>query len=346
MKTNSLYCVLTSIQEPTPSVVALAKMIRDYHGQLIIIGDRKSPDTYPLEDVFFYTIEEQKRLGLCLGEKIPENHYARKNIGYLIAMQNGASCIYETDDDNAPSEIWKPRHLRNRAITSPNRKWVNVYKYFLDNHIWPRGFPLQFTQPDIPDAAFEASLGSDRNAPIQQGLVNGSPDVDAIWRLLYNNNQISFKTCEDIWLPKNSWCPFNSQNTWWWAPAYSLMYLPSYCSFRMTDIWRSFIAQRCIWDEGYGVLYFSPDVIQERNYHNLKKDFEFEIPGYLRNEELCGVLNEIDLSSEKMMSDKLLHCYEVLIKNDFFPLEELTLVHAWIEDIEKIQTRLTSHSRP
>ena len=30
----------------------------------------------------------------------PENNYARKNIGYLYAIKNGAKLIFETDDDN------------------------------------------------------------------------------------------------------------------------------------------------------------------------------------------------------------------------------------------------------
>ena len=30
------------------------------------------------------------------------NHYCRKNLGYLFALQQGADCILETDDDNMP----------------------------------------------------------------------------------------------------------------------------------------------------------------------------------------------------------------------------------------------------
>jgi len=107
----------------------------------------------------------------------------------------------------------------------------------------------------------------------------------------------------------------------------------------MTDIWRSFIAQRCLWDEGYGVLFFSADVIQERNYHNLMKDFEAEISGYSKNEKLCDILQELDLSLKRSMCDKLLYCYEILVENDFFPREELILVKSWIEDIDRIKNQ-------
>lgn len=331
---NDIFCVITSIQEPTDSVIRLRNQIGEYHGTLIVIGDRKGPDTFSLEGGLLYTLEQQKNLDFHLAAHIPENHYARKNLGYLIAMQNGASCIYETDDDNAPAENWKPRQLKKSAVVCPSQKWVNIYQYFSNAQIWPRGFPLEFIQEK--PVACNPLLLTEEDFPVQQGLVNGSPDVDAIWRLLFDQKAFWFNEGFDVCLRKNSWCPFNSQNTWWWTPAYPLMYLPSYCSFRMTDIWRSFIAQRCLWDEGYGMLFFAADVIQERNYHNLKKDFESEIPGYLRNEGLCDLLQNIDLSSSERMSDKVLSCYEILVANDFFPPEELTLVHAWIHDIKRI----------
>lgn len=79
--------------------------------------------------------------------------------------------------------------------------------------------------------------------PIQQGLADNNPDVDAIYRLILPFPTI-FRKGRKVALGNNSWSPFNSQNTTWWKKAFPLLYLPSYCSFRMTDIWRSFVAQR------------------------------------------------------------------------------------------------------
>jgi hypothetical protein len=39
-----------------------------------------------------------------------------------------------------------------------------------------------------------------------------------------------------------------------------LLYLPSHCCFRMTDIWRSFIAQRCLWELGHWVVCQAPEL--------------------------------------------------------------------------------------
>ena len=108
-----------------------------------------------------------------------------------------------------------------------------------DQLVWPRGFPLQLIRDEKTyEHNCEAKVEM-VDAPIQQGLADHVPDVDAIWRLVADHD-VYFNRNPSVWLPLGSWCPFNSQSTWWWPVAYPLMYLPSYCSFRMTDIWRSF----------------------------------------------------------------------------------------------------------
>ena len=77
----------------------------------------------------------------------------------------------------------------------------------------------------------------------------------------------------EVWLGPETWCPFNSQSTWWFPVAYPLMYLPSRVSFRMTDIWRGFVAQRCLWELGKGIVFHAAEVVQRRNPHALLRDF-------------------------------------------------------------------------
>jgi hypothetical protein len=108
-------------------------------------------------------------------------------------------------------------------------------------------------------------------------LADHSPDVDAVWRLVLDR-PFCFDKGESLYLAPGTWCPFNSQSTWWWPEAYPLLYLPSFCTFRMTDIWRSFVAQRCLWAVGQGVAFHASEVAQARNQHNLMRDFEDEVP--------------------------------------------------------------------
>jgi hypothetical protein len=138
-------------------------------------------------------------------------------------------------------------------------------------------------------------------------------------------------------LRRGVWCPFNSQSTWWFPEAYPLMYLPSYCSFRMTDIWRSFVAQRCLW-ELEGVVVFHPSgVVQDRNQHNLLRDFSDEIPGYLGNDRIRRCLDGLPLKGgASEAGPNVRRCYEALAQEGFVPNKELPLVGAWLADLEKI----------
>ena len=47
-------------------------------------------------------IFRQKKTNLSLANNLPLNSYSRKNVGYLVAIMNGAKNIIETDDDNFP----------------------------------------------------------------------------------------------------------------------------------------------------------------------------------------------------------------------------------------------------
>ena len=78
----------------------------------------------------------------------------------------------------------------------------------------------------------------------------------------------------NVALNKNSLCPFNSQNTIWFQEAFPLLYLPTYCTMRSTDIWRSIIAQTITNKFGWKILFSSATVFQKRNLHDLNNDFE------------------------------------------------------------------------
>lgn len=331
-----LKAVITTIQEPTAAVRSLAAALNHEPGSLLVVGDRKGPARFEQEGCQFLSLQQQLELPYELARLLPEGHYARKNLGYLEAIRQGASCIYETDDDNAPLPSWQPRQQQVEAISTEQQGWVNAYAWFSDELIWPRGLPLDAIKQAGRNNADEAAQPQSCVAPIQQGLANLSPDVDAVWRLVLDR-PFSFKPGQSLLLPPGAWCPFNSQSTWWWPIAYPLLYLPSHCSFRMTDIWRSFIAQRCLWELDHGLVFHGPEVIQERNEHDLMQDFEAEIPGYQHNRKLASVLENLDLNEgAKETGNNIRLCYKALIEQNLFPAEELVLLDAWISDLRVI----------
>ncbi len=327
--------VVTSINSPNKALTALAEGCLDHGVDFILIGDRASPDKCDLDGCSFYSLKAQKNTGLRLAELCPERSYSRKNIGYLLAIQNSSDVIVETDDDNLPfTEFWDPPVRKLWAPMANYAGWVNVYALFSDKLIWPRGLPLDSIK--LPD---DLALNSvDVDSPIQQSLADWDPDVDAIHRLLFKDT-FSFVPPKrrSVALDYGCWCPFNSQATTWFKDAFALMYLPSYCSFRCVDIWRSFIAQRIAWENNWRVSFHAPTMYQQRNSHNLMSDFALEVPGYLNNRAICVKLTELALKpGPENIAENMRLCYEVMIRNKWVGKKEMRLIEAWFSDLAAI----------
>ena len=78
---------------------------------------------------------------------------------------------------------------------------------------------------------------------LQQGVCEGNPDVDAIYRL--TNKKINIKFKDGVKINTNkSLVTTNSQNTIWFKEVFPLMYLPVTCTMRCTDIWRGLVTQK------------------------------------------------------------------------------------------------------
>ncbi len=333
---DKISVVVTSIAKPNKILRQLAQGCGEKEYHFIVIGDQASPAEFDIDGCDFYSLKRQRQTNLKFAQLCPTRHYARKNIGYLLAIGDGASTIIETDDDNVPyQQFWTRRQRIQNVPGLENGGWVNIYCYFTDQNIWPRGFPLDYLNKQIPP--FETLNRDEVDCPIQQGLADDNPDVDAVYRLTLPLPQ-TFRKDRRVALTNGSWCPFNSQNTAWWPDAFELLYLPSYCSFRMTDIWRSFIAQRIAWLNGWAILFHEPTARQERNEHSLLRDFEDEIPGYLHNSEIRKALEVLPLKSGvEEIGDNLKICYEKLISMFLIGAEELQLLDAWLEDIKQLR---------
>ncbi|GJM21864.1 MAG: hypothetical protein DHS20C15_17790 [Planctomycetota bacterium] len=364
-----LAVVITSVQPPTEAVRAWQQRVRALGASLVVIGDRLGPFEYPLDDVHFLSIDAQQSLPFELARTLPEGHYARKNLGYLTALANGARRLYETDDDNAPLSNWSPRdeHVAARHCTSPG--WHNSFAHFTDDWAWPRGFPLEHvvaapeddepartlaglrephdgvapSAPEPPDSPRPITLPADTRgeclAPIQQGLIDGEPDVDAAWRLLQGERAcVNFRVEQSLWFGRGAWTPFNSQSTWWWPRAFPLAYLPATCSFRTTDIWRGLIALRCLWELNAGLAVHAPEVIQERNPHDILRDFDQELPGYLANAAMAELLGNLPLEAgDDAVPANQRACYAALIEAGHMAAEELPLLDAWQRDLARLR---------
>ena len=334
--TDKYSVVVTTINHPTRAVLEIEAAKATLDASFYLIGDSKSPPEFNLPGARYLNIQQQLDTGFKYASIAPTKHYARKNIGYLLAAREGCNVIIETDDDNIPRQaFWAPRTRAQTVPTVTAKGWCNAYSYFADGTVWPRGLPLdQILTPNAQAYADLARLAGD--FPIQQGLADENPDVDAIYRLVLPL-PLNFIDDRVIGLDAGVWSPFNSQNTTWWRDAFPLLYLPYYCSFRMTDIWRSFVAQRIAWECGWKLLFDKPSVFQIRNDHDLMRDFAEEVPGYLNNEKIRRVLEDLPLrSGQAAIASNLVTCYRALIDLGVVGSEELLLLSAWLADLETI----------
>jgi glycosyltransferase involved in cell wall biosynthesis len=319
------FIVITSIFKPTKAVEAFSKL-EDYH--LVVVGDKKTPADWHYENVTFLNVAAQVDLASSLATVIPFNHYGRKMIGYVYAMKQGADIIIDTDDDNIPYENWNFPSFDGEFLTShDNLGWVNIYHHFSDQRIWPRGLPLRNIN-DKRDKLQWRSAKINHRVGIWQGLADDDPDVDAIYRLT-SNKPCTFQKKEPVVLAKGTACPFNSQNTAIQKELFPLLFLPSFVTFRFTDILRGIIAQPILWQHGYRLGFTSATVIQKRNEHDYFKDFESEVPMYLHTEKSLEAVSKS--ISGNTVKDSLHNAYEALLKINVVEEREMTVLAEWLK---------------
>ena len=76
---------------------------------------------------------------------------------------------------------------------------------------------------------------------------------------------------------------------------------------------------------------------QHRNVHNLLRDFNDEIPGYLHNSEIREALESLPLQAGvEKIGDNLRVCYEKLVSMFLIAREELELLDVWLEEVKQL----------
>lgn len=319
------YIVITTINSTTRAIETFAA--KD-EWKLLLVGDRKTPTFDGSGSFDTLSVKDQSTLTYRVLDTLPFDHYARKNLGYLRAIEQRATVIADTDDDNLPYDNWGQvsfGKFEGKVLLGP--PICNVYSYFTDEAIWPRGIPLTHIctgrHLNILDDCHERVW-------VWQGLSDHEPDVDAIYRLVFGKS-VKFQQKPPIVLFPGIWSPFNSQNTIWHINAFPYLYLPVTVSFRHTDILRSYVAQRGLWALGAGIGFSSATTFQDRNRHDLMQDFVSEVEVYVKAERTIEMLSNLDLIGNPLEDIKIM--YEALIRHGIVEDREIESVKAWVEDL-------------
>ena len=136
------------------------------------------------------------------------------------------------------------------------------------------------------------------------------------------------------YLPRGHFCPINSQNTFWRWEVFPYLYLPATVSFRFTDILRGYIAQGLMGQQGFHIGFTNATVYQERNPHNLMKDFTDETDGYIHIKRIVEIIENLELSDD--LAGNMRRVYGELYKSSLVGAEELTYLNLWWEDYKRL----------
>ncbi|RUS77073.1 hypothetical protein EGW08_015156 [Elysia chlorotica] len=292
----------------------------------------------------FLDVAAQERLGLFLSQCTPYRSYARKNIGYLFAIAHGAKVIYETDDDNRPLDLLKSFQLgpTMSGLMFAGDDLFNPYHHFGQSTLWPRGYPLGAIGSALTQ---HYRLSSKWTTPaIQQGVVNGDPDMDAIFRLTRKQTtsrlEVSFDpAAPPAILPEGVYSPFNSQNTLFRYEALWAMLLPTTTTFRMCDIWRGYWAQRLLWEIGSRLAFFPPNAYQQRNAHSYLEDAEDERDMYFETDRLLNFLSNWSCPPDHTFFQCVYLLSVAMAENNFWKAGDAKVTQLWLEDLIRVGYR-------
>ena len=121
------FIVTTTIYKPS---FAIKKYLTFTEWQIIIVGDKKTPEADYLElvnehdNLIYLSVDYQETNHKEISEAIGWNSIQRRNIGFIEALKKGATVIASVDDDNIPLDNWG----KNVYIGKP----VDIYYYETD----------------------------------------------------------------------------------------------------------------------------------------------------------------------------------------------------------------------
>lgn len=281
----------------------------------IVIGDRKSASGtaefcrsieqyYPCR---YLDIDAQKEYLAGypgLWEHLRFDSIQRRNIGLLLAYENGADVIITIDDDNfVMNEDFVGLHgIAGTVARTPayacTTRWFNVCSALhADDGVrfYHRGYPQK--QRWNEQSAFIAKQECQRRVAVNAGFWLDNPDIDALTRMERQPVVRGFKPGFEhrFALYPGTWCPFNSQNTALARDVIPAYFLSPYIG-RYDDIWASYVVLRIAEHLGDVVTFGSPLVRQERNPHDLWRDLDAERNGMILTDDFCEALRATRLS--------------------------------------------------
>ena len=338
------WIILAISNPPNPSIFHLLNILNNW--KIVVVSNNKEIDKEwkSLDKIIYLSLEKQNNLGYKILKYLNfDSPSARKNIGYLYAIQHGAKEIFEIDENITIPDINDLNiNYQNSYICFGKRNdssMINPYSYFKKNNLnfWPRGFRLSDIGKYANNKFYFLHPKSLLLKPlIYQGIINGFPDFDSIFlktKILNQLQKINFiNNYPLVYLPGN-YIPINSKNTKYLYDIFPFLFLPTTVNERISDIWRGYIMQYFAWRyNGCVIYYISKNYIEERNLLNQSqfyrdKNLFFNIDKFL---DILNINSKIDFNNA---TDLLFKIINDLISNELLGKNEIKIYKAFFEDL-------------
>lgn len=339
------WIVLLTYNSPTATIDYLARYLKNW--KIIVLGDKKSKDDkwniYNSSNVIYLSFKEQQHLGYKSLKFIKSNSNARKNIGYLFAIEHGAKLIYEIDDDIIVNDLKSINVIYNKEYKysrlsigfNKNSKMINPYSYFGIKDIWPRGFLLNDIGYDNNEF-FNYALTQIKLKPlIYEYLINGEPDMDELFHQTRKKKNSSFNIFFNqndplLYIPGN-YIPINSKNTKYLYDIFPS--LPIFISLneKINDIFRGYIMQLYAWKYNGGVIFLPPNAYKRGNWNDKNTNLIKEKKLYFEIKRFLKVLKYVE--KEGNPKEFLINIIKSLVKNEILKKIDLDIYNAFLEDL-------------
>lgn len=355
------WAVVTTIFDPSEAIDRQTKLAG---WCMVIVGDKKSPADYDTgwtsgegnAEVVYLNPKAQEALKNPFVDALPWNHFSRKNVGYLYAVTHGAKVIWDFDDDNL-FKFWVPGAA---PANSPSIDAIlasfeadSVSTLHPEHHAfptynpypalgaptmpsWPRGLPLNHVKkPEGYNTTLVTKTIESKAVAVLQSLADVQPDVDAIYRLImpipFNFKRLT--ETKPVIVPVGVMTPYNAQATLHFRPGFWALLLPITVHGRVSDIWRSYFAQRLFWDVGLRLGFPArPLVIQDRNSHNILGDLNAEEDLYQKSEFLVEFLSTWK-STAPTLVERIEQLWVALYEHQYIELKDIQTVQLWLQSL-------------
>jgi hypothetical protein len=325
------HIVLTTIYEPKVLLKYYENILK-YNWmsevKLWVIADKKTPIEAKyivnkicldgLESVFV-DLNMQQTWGMKFPDfynSLPFNNDTRRNIGYLMALEDGCEILISIDDDNWPTDddFIGYHNISNKYISEvivEKSGFYNVCEHINfepSREIYPRGYPFKLRDYKNTNQ-YKPNIS--KKIGINGGLWLESPDIDATTWLNGTVKGLSYNGPDSFYLDNNTWSPINTQNTSVireLIPYYFCVPMgypvPGGIIHRYGDIWGGYLFLAIIQGSEFISSFGRPIASHIRNPHDYLTDLRQEFWGILLTDWLLEKIKDIQYPPELSLKQR------------------------------------------